>query len=154
MGLGQLLVNQDIVVFVLANKQRQKQTFVKRNLLRNPICQRQIKPVGYLQAWLRRWTRDYREQFQLAGRAEIELGDSCALKFASPGCLLLIPVLCTTALYNNKCTWILDSPIPNFAASWSRSEAEGYWLVAYAASSSSCWFLVYLMRFLLWDVGG
>lgn len=41
MGLGQLLVNQDIVVFVLANKQRQKQTFVKRNLLRNPICQRQ-----------------------------------------------------------------------------------------------------------------
>lgn len=41
MGLGQLLVNQDIVVFILANKQRQKQTFLKRNLLRNPIRQRQ-----------------------------------------------------------------------------------------------------------------
>lgn len=28
MGLGQLLVKQDIVVFILAHKQRQKQIFV------------------------------------------------------------------------------------------------------------------------------
>ena len=40
MGLGQLLVKQDIIVFILAHKQRQKQTFLKRNL-RNPIRQRQ-----------------------------------------------------------------------------------------------------------------
>jgi len=40
MGLGQLLVNQDIVVFILAHKQRQKQIFVKRKS-RNPIRQRQ-----------------------------------------------------------------------------------------------------------------
>ena len=40
MDLGQLLVKQDIVVFILAHKQRQKQVFVKRKS-RNPIHQRQ-----------------------------------------------------------------------------------------------------------------
>ena len=34
------------------------------------------KPAGYLQAWSRIWTRDYREQIQLAVRAGLELGAS------------------------------------------------------------------------------
>ena len=46
MGLGQLLVKQDIVVFILAHKQRQKQTVVKRNL-RNPIRQLVIYKRGW-----------------------------------------------------------------------------------------------------------
>ena len=32
------------------------------------------KPAGYLQAWPRIWTWDYREQIQLAVRAGLELG--------------------------------------------------------------------------------
>ena len=32
--------------------------------------------VSYLQAWQRNWTRDYREQIQLAARAGLELGAS------------------------------------------------------------------------------
>ena len=31
------------------------------------------KPVGYLQAWPRIWTRDYREQVQQVVRAGLEL---------------------------------------------------------------------------------
>ena len=34
------------------------------------------KPVGYLQAWLRVWTRDYPEQIQPAVRVGLELGAS------------------------------------------------------------------------------
>ena len=34
------------------------------------------KPAGYLQAWPRIWTRDYREQIQLAVRAGLEQGAS------------------------------------------------------------------------------
>ena len=34
------------------------------------------KPAGYLQAWPRIWTRDYREQIQLAVGAGLELGAS------------------------------------------------------------------------------
>ena len=34
------------------------------------------KPAGYLQAWPRIWTRDYREQMQLAVRAGLEFGAS------------------------------------------------------------------------------
>ena len=34
------------------------------------------KPAGYLQAWLRVWTRDYRKQIQLAVRVGLELGAS------------------------------------------------------------------------------
>ena len=34
------------------------------------------KPVGYLQAWSRIWTWDYREQIQLAVRAGRQLGAS------------------------------------------------------------------------------
>ena len=34
------------------------------------------KPASYLQAWSRIWTRDYREQIQLAVRARLELGAS------------------------------------------------------------------------------
>ena len=34
------------------------------------------KPPGYLQAWPRIWTRDYREQIQLAVKARLELGAS------------------------------------------------------------------------------
>ena len=37
---------------------------------------RQIKPVGYLQAWSRICTRDYSEQIQLVVRAGLELGAS------------------------------------------------------------------------------
>ena len=32
--------------------------------------------AGYLQSWSRIWTRDYREQIQLAVRARLELGAS------------------------------------------------------------------------------
>ena len=38
------------------------------------------KPVGYLQMWLKSWTRNCWEQIQLAVKEEIELGDS-ALQF-------------------------------------------------------------------------
>ena len=31
------------------------------------------KPAGYLQAWSRIWTLDYRKQIQLAARAGLEL---------------------------------------------------------------------------------
>ena len=31
------------------------------------------KPLGYLQAWSRIWTRDYQEKFRLAVRAGLEL---------------------------------------------------------------------------------
>ena len=34
------------------------------------------KPAGYLQAWLRVWTRDYGKQIQLAVRVGLELGAS------------------------------------------------------------------------------
>ena len=34
------------------------------------------KPAGYLQAWSRIWTRDNREQIQLAVKAGLELGAS------------------------------------------------------------------------------
>ena len=34
------------------------------------------KPAGYLQAWLRVWTRDYRKQIQLTVRVGLELGAS------------------------------------------------------------------------------
>ena len=34
------------------------------------------KPAGYLQAWPRIWTRDYREQIQLVVRAGLEQGAS------------------------------------------------------------------------------
>ena len=34
------------------------------------------EPVGYLQAWLRIWTRDYKEQIQLEVRVALELGAS------------------------------------------------------------------------------
>ena len=34
------------------------------------------KPAGYLQAWPRIWTRDYREQIQLVVRTGLELGAS------------------------------------------------------------------------------
>ena len=34
------------------------------------------EPVGYLQPWLRIWTRDYKEQIQLEVRAALELGAS------------------------------------------------------------------------------
>ena len=34
------------------------------------------KPVGYLQAWLRVWTRDYGKQIQPAVRVGLELGAS------------------------------------------------------------------------------
>ena len=34
------------------------------------------KPAGYLQAWLRVWTRDYRKQIQLVVRVGLELGAS------------------------------------------------------------------------------
>ena len=148
MGLGQLLVYQDIVVFILANKQRQKQTFVKRN----PIRQRQT-------SWLfssvaEKMNSELPRTIPASGQGGDWTRGSQRPKIRSSR---LPPTNSCFMYYSfiyNKCTWILDSPIPNFAASWSRSEAEGYWLVAYAASSSSCWFLVYLMRFLLRDVGG
>ena len=34
------------------------------------------KPAGYLQAWPRIWTRDYREQIQVVVRAGLEQGAS------------------------------------------------------------------------------
>ena len=34
------------------------------------------KPAGYLQAWSRIWTRDYREQIQQAVMAGLELESS------------------------------------------------------------------------------
>lgn len=51
-------------------------------------------------------------------------------------------------------TWILDSATPIFLANWSLSGAEGYRLIANAASSSRSWWLLYLMRSLLWVWSG
>ena len=34
------------------------------------------KPAGYLQAWPRIWTRDYRDQIQVVVRAGLEQGAS------------------------------------------------------------------------------
>ena len=41
---------------------------IELNMVKNPNW-----PAGYLQAWLRIWTRDYREQIQLVVRAGLEL---------------------------------------------------------------------------------
>lgn len=51
-------------------------------------------------------------------------------------------------------TWILDSATPIFLANWSLSGAKGYRLIANAASSSRSWWLLYLMRSLLWVWSG
>ena len=49
---------------------------MEHNIFKNPTQLLVDKPVGYLQASPRIWTRDYREQTQLAVRAGLELGDS------------------------------------------------------------------------------
>ena len=41
---------------------------IELNRVKNPNW-----PAGYLQAWLRIWTWDYREQIQLVARAGLEL---------------------------------------------------------------------------------
>ena len=41
---------------------------IELNRVKNPNW-----PAGYLQAWLRIWTRYYREQIQLVVRVELEL---------------------------------------------------------------------------------
>ena len=70
-----------------------KQMF-KSNLtgLRIPAGRRQIQLAIILQTWRRIWTRDYREQMQLAVRAGLELGSSaltsrlrCPLRGGSRG---------------------------------------------------------------------
>ena len=43
------------------------------------------EPVGYLQAWPRRRTRDYREQVQQAVRVRIEIA-AARLQFQHPNC--------------------------------------------------------------------
>ena len=55
---------------------------IKHNRVKNPNWP-DAAPAGYLQAWPRIWTRDYREQIQLAVRAGLELGDS-ELKVQGP----------------------------------------------------------------------
>ena len=42
------------------------------------------KPSGYLQAWPGSWTRDYREQIQIAVRVAIELGAFVILALYTP----------------------------------------------------------------------
>ena len=41
---------------------------IELNMVKNPNW-----PAGYLQAWLRIWTRDYREQIQVVVRVGLEL---------------------------------------------------------------------------------
>ena len=48
---------------------------IKLNWVKHPIFAGG-KPAGYLHAWSRIWTWDYREQIQLAVRAGLELGAS------------------------------------------------------------------------------
>ena len=48
---------------------------IKHNRVKNPSWS-EVEPVGYLQAWSRIWTLDYREQIQLTIRAGLELGAS------------------------------------------------------------------------------
>ena len=57
------------------------------------------KTVGYLQAWPRIWTRDYREQIQLAVRAGLELGAS-DLQVQRFNHLAMLPL---------QCAWLVSS---------------------------------------------